>query len=197
MSWGYAERCLPSRSSCMVDLMSLAPSLAGHSRSGGTGFVRARPHPSPCDQDKGNPRKRQDRRRAGFRFNAIPCQLHQLVPVTLRHKSSRCVGQRLLYSWQPAGAHFFRHGSRFCCRTTARHRQPSCRWNQRPGREFCPAAVTLSRDEATSESGLGPAWIRPSWRIETSENGEAAARSSRARSFGCRPSPRDAAKPLN
>jgi hypothetical protein len=55
----------------------------------------------------------------------------------------------------------------------------------------------LSRDEATSESGLGPAWIRPSCRIETSENGEAAARSSKARSFGCRPSPRDAAKPLN
>jgi hypothetical protein len=55
----------------------------------------------------------------------------------------------------------------------------------------------LSRDGTTSESGLGPAWISPSWRIETSENGEAAARSSKAWSFGCRPSPRDAAKTLN
>src|SRR6266478_4633771 len=58
-------------------------------------------------------------------------------------------------------------------------------------------SVTLTREETTSESGLGPAWIRPSWRIETSENGEAAARSSKAWSFGCRPSPRDAAKTLN
>jgi NAD(P)-dependent dehydrogenase (short-subunit alcohol dehydrogenase family) len=57
--------------------------------------------------------------------------------------------------------------------------------------------ATSTRDEITSESGLGPAWIRPSWRIEISENGEAAARSSKARSFGCRPSLRDAAKTLN
>jgi hypothetical protein len=44
--------------------------------------------------------------------------------------------------------------------------------------------VTLTRDETISESGLGPACIRPSWRIDTSENGEAAVRSSKARSFG-------------
>src|SRR5260221_10920212 len=44
-------------------------------------------------------------------------------------------------------------------------------------------SVTLTRDKTSSESGLGPAWIRPSWRIETPENGEAAARSSKARSF--------------
>ncbi len=57
--------------------------------------------------------------------------------------------------------------------------------------------ITLTSDETTSESGLGPAWIKPSRRIETSENGEAALRSSKARSFGCRPSPRDAARTLN
>src|SRR5690349_17083753 len=44
--------------------------------------------------------------------------------------------------------------------------------------------VALTRDETISESGLGPACIRPSWRIETFENGETAARSSKARSFG-------------
>ena len=57
--------------------------------------------------------------------------------------------------------------------------------------------VKVTRDETTSESGLGPAWIMPSRCIETSENGEAALRSSKARSFGCRPSPRDAARRLN
>jgi hypothetical protein len=39
-------------------------------------------------------------------------------------------------------------------------------------------------DDMISELGLGPAWIRPSWRIEISEDGEVAARSSKARSFG-------------
>lgn len=58
--------------------------------------------------------------------------------------------------------------------------------------------VTLSCDGATSEAGLGPAWVKPSRRINnTSENGEAAARSSKVWSFGCRPSPRDVAKTLN
>ena len=35
-----------------------------------------------------------------------------------------------------------------------------------------------------SEAGFGPAWVRPSWRIETQDHGEAAARSSNARSSG-------------
>ena len=44
--------------------------------------------------------------------------------------------------------------------------------------------VTLVRDDTISELGFGPAWIRPSWRTKTSENGEMAARSSTDLSFG-------------
>jgi hypothetical protein len=40
--------------------------------------------------------------------------------------------------------------------------------------------ATLTRDNASSESGLGPAWTRPSQHIESSEIGAAAARLSPA-----------------
>jgi hypothetical protein len=61
----------------------------------------------------------------------------------------------------------------------------------------CGNDVTLPRDAAISEAGFGPAWIMPSCRIEISEKREAAARWSRSRSFGCKPSPRAAANALN
>jgi hypothetical protein len=31
--------------------------------------------------------------------------------------------------------------------------------------------VTLVRDDPISDFGLGSAWIKPSWRVETSKNG--------------------------
>jgi putative transposase len=61
----------------------------------------------------------------------------------------------------------------------------------------CGNDVTVPRDVIISEAGFGPAWSMPSCRIETSEKGEAAARSSRSRSFGCRPSPRESANALS
>jgi hypothetical protein len=78
-----------------------------------------------------------------------------------------------------------------------RHNNGARLLTRNPRQRFRENNVTSARGDTTSESGLGPAWTRPSRRVEISENGEAAVRSNKARSFGCKPSPRDAAKVLN
>src|ERR1700693_6351915 len=65
------------------------------------------------------------------------------------------------------------------------------------GRFSCVNDVTVPRDAIISEAGLGPACNIPSCRIETSEKGEAAARSSKSQSFGCKPPPREAVNASN
>jgi hypothetical protein len=49
---------------------------------------------------------------------------------------------------------------------------------------YCGNEVSLLRGDTIPEFGFGPAWIRPSCRIENSENGDMAARSSKDLSFG-------------
>ena len=49
---------------------------------------------------------------------------------------------------------------------------------------YCGNEVSLLRDDTSPEFGFGPAWIRPSCRIESSENGDMATRSSKDLSFG-------------
>jgi hypothetical protein len=61
----------------------------------------------------------------------------------------------------------------------------------------CDGHVRWRGDPRISDRGLGPACNIPSWRTTISEDGTAAARSAKSRSFGCRPSPRDAANAPN
>jgi hypothetical protein len=60
-----------------------------------------------------------------------------------------------------------------------------------------PNDMTEPCDAPISDCGLGPAWSMPSCRTATTEDGDAVARSSRSRIFGCKPSPRAAANVLN